>query len=201
MKEDSMATKPLPDQALLLKLLRYEPETGKLFWLPRPLEMFSDHGIGAELNCRNWNRRYANREAFPCASPKGAKGYVQAQIFRGKYQAHRIIWKMVTGEEPDQIDHISGIRADNRFSNLRAVSCAENKRNLGIDKRNKSGCTGVLWHKAAGKWWASIQKDGQRHNLGLYENLENAVRARKAAERRLGFHPNHGRIARPESRP
>lgn len=188
-----MAAKPLPDQVLLLKLLRYEPETGRLFWLPRTPDLFKDGGIGRDAMCRAWNARNAGREAFPCTAPKGARGYVQAQIFKRKYLKHRIIWKLVTGDEPDQIDHINGDKADNRFANLRSVTCAENMRNLARHSHNKSGCTGVFWNDQFDRWQAHITVGGHTRHLGLHRNKDAAIRARKAAERRLGFHPNHGR--------
>lgn len=188
-----MATKPLPDQALLNKLLRYEPETGKLFWRARPIEMFSSGGVGAKATHRTWNSKYAEKEAFPCSKPKGARGYIQAQIFKKKYLAHRIIWKMVTGDDPSLIDHINGDKTDNRFANLRDVSELENGQNLAMHSRNSSGCTGVMWNKQFERWHAFISVMGKRRHLGLYKSKDEAVLARKAGERKYGFHPNHGR--------
>ena len=59
-----MATKPLPSQEVLRQLLRYEPETGKLFWRERTPDMFSADGRDPEWKARNWNSKLAGREAF-----------------------------------------------------------------------------------------------------------------------------------------
>ncbi len=188
-----MAAKPLPDQALLLKLLRYEPETGKLFWRERPIEMFSDGGKGRAKNCSIWNERHAGTEAAPCPSPKGSKGYRLIGLFKSKFLAHRLIWKMMTDDEPPEIDHINGNKADNRFCNLRASDTKDNKRNLRTPTHNKSGTCGVFWNKQLNRWHAHITVNGKTYHLGVHLNKDDAIRARKAGERRFGFHPNHGR--------
>lgn len=188
-----MAIKPLPDQATLLKLLRYEPETGKLFWLARPPEMFSDGGIGRSATHQAWNRRYPDTEAAPCQKPKGARGYRQINLCGRKYLVHRVIWKMVTGQEPPEVDHISGDKADNKWRNLRASDTVANKKNMAMQGRNKSGCTGVFWNNQLSRWQAFISVGKKRKHLGVHKDRDAAIRARKAAERHYGYGPNHGR--------
>lgn len=178
-------TAPLPSQQELQALLRYEPETGKLFWHERPREMFRSNNAWSA-----WNGRYAGSEAF--RTPNGRR-YLVGSINDTMYRAHRIIWRLVTGEEPDEIDHINGDRADNRWSNLRSVTGSENNRNTQIRANNKSGVMGVCWHKQSQKWAAKIRIDGRGMHLGTFPTIEEATAARKAAERRFGFHANHGR--------
>lgn len=116
--------------------------------------------------------------------------------FRGKkYLEHRLIWFLLHGYWPDEIDHINGIRDDNRIENLRAVSKVENLRNQARRVTNTSGVMGVSWHKQARRWQAAIQTGRKRRYLGLFADWFEAVCARKSAENRLGFHPNHGRAA------
>lgn len=182
-----MAAKPLPDQALLLKLLRYEPETGKLYWRERT----DKYGFATRRSYLSWNGKYPGTEAF---TADDGLGYPNGCIMGVGYKAHRIIWKMVTGEEPDCIDHINGDRSDNRFCNLRSVEKAENNRNARTYKSNTSGQPGVHLRKD-GSWVARITVQGRRQNIGSFKTKEDAVRARKAAERKFGFHPNHGRSA------
>ena len=89
---------PSPD--LLRELLRYEPDTGKLFWRERPIEMFT-----ADRHMNAWNARYKNHEAF---TADDGKGYRQGKIFNKATKAHRVIWTIHYGAWPDdQIDHIT----------------------------------------------------------------------------------------------
>lgn len=188
-----MAAKPLPAQSTLLKYLDYSMGTGRFYWRERSVADFSKGGIGAENSCRIWNDRYAGKEAWACGNPKGSRGYVQANFLGKKYLKHRIAWKYVTGEEPDEVDHINGDRTDNRFANLRSVTRAENSKNAAIFGHNTSGCTGVFWNKQCRRWHATIHLKGKTRHLGVFLSKDDAIRARKAGEREMGFHPNHGR--------
>lgn len=188
-----MATNPLPDLSVLLKLLVCNPETGELFWKERDISMFSaDAKHSAEMRMQIWNTKNAGK---PAICSKNPQGYCRGSILRQPVAAHRVIWKMVTGEEPLEIDHINGNRSDNRFCNLRSVTRAANTRNRQIPTHNTSGVIGVS-RRANGKWYAQMRYRGEQFYLGTYDAMEDAVRARKAAERRLGFHPNHGRKCR-----
>ncbi len=177
---------------VLKRLLRYEPETGKLFWRPRTPDMFRNGKHSAEHTCAKWNANNAGKEAFAYVR----NGYKYGVIYRVKYQAHRVIWFMVTGSWPDgQIDHINGNRADNRFENFRCVSHAENGRNQRLPRNNTSGAVGVCWSRFAGKWQASITVGGTKTHIGYFDDFDEAVAARQAKSEEFGFHPNHGRIA------
>lgn len=166
--------------ALLRALLRYESDTGLLFWRERPRHLFT-----LDREHRRWNGRYANRPA----SYKRGNGYLGLFVFRRGLSAHRVAWAVSQGEWPiGDVDHINGVRDDNRISNLRDVTRSENCRNASLSKANKTGATGVTFRR--GKWRASMHI-----HLGLFDTLEEAVAARKEAEERLGYHPNHGRPA------
>ena len=183
-------TKDLPNPELLRKLLRYEPDTGKLFWRERDVDMFSDGKHSAAHNCASWNSRYANREAFTAYF---TNDYKHGCIFGSHYLAHRVIWAMMHDEWPDTIDHINGVPSDNRIKNLRSVSQSENCRNAKRPSNNKSGVCGVCWHKQKNKWAAQIKAGGKQKNLGYFDDFDDAVAARKKAEIKYGFHHNHGR--------
>ena len=110
------------------------------------------------------------------------------------FLAHRLAWMYMYGNfPPDEIDHINGVRDDNRIINLRAVSHAENAKNQRINSTNTSGVTGVSWNKAAQKWKAQVRQDNKTLYFGIYSNFLDAICARKSAEHILGFHPNHGK--------
>lgn len=187
-----MATKTLPDQDVLLQLLRYDADRGKLFWLERAVKWFNDTpNRRAEHTAKIWNLRYAGREAFTAIN---GTGYYSGHVLDWGGTAHRVIWKMETGEDPDQIDHANGIRTDNRWGNLRNVTTATNTRNAKRRTDNSTGHVGVYWYpheRVTGKWLAKISSK----HIGYFDSFDDAVAARKAAEIAHDFHPNHGRAA------
>lgn len=170
----------------LFALLRCEPEVGKLFWLPRPIEIFATpRAFGT------WNTRYAHAEAFTTVY---SQGYRHSKIFERTYQCHRVIWAMVHGAWPEgEIDHINGVRHDNRIKNLREVTRSENQRNKKLSRNNSSGVMGVLRNKRRNKWKATIWADGRLINLGSFDSLEGAKASREKAQAKHGYHKNHGR--------
>lgn len=174
---------------LLRKLLRYEPETGKLFWRARTPDLFNECSQGRERRCAIWNTKFAGKEALSAYERRGS---LHGRIFNKAYKAHRVAWALYNGEWPAQeIDHINHVPDDNRIVNLRCVTGKENCRNLPKRAYNNSGVTGVGWHKSAQKWRARIRAEKEIH-LGLFANIEDAIAARKAAEVKYGYHPNHG---------
>ena len=180
---------------LCRQLLRYEPETGKLFWKPRPVIMFADSpyrgGIRtAEWACNAWNSKWAESEAFTASN---GDGYRVGAICRVNFRAHRVAWAIVHGEWPaDQIDHINGDRSDNRLDNLAPVTNAINHQNEGMPKNNTSGVAGVYWCKHTGKWRALVKVNYKSRCLGRYATIAEAQAARKAELDRLGFAEGHG---------
>lgn len=186
---------PIPSQRELLALLRYDPESGKLFWRARPTSRFPGGGRCSAVGRANrWNAQYAGTEAFSAITANGK--YRKGAIDGRTLMAHRVIFKMLRGYDPVQIDHDNGDGLDNRLCNLFDRTSSQNSRNRAISKANKSGITGVCWAAHVGKWLASIR--GENHkiiHLGFFTDLNAAAAARRAAEKRLGYHPNHGRRA------
>lgn len=82
------------------------------------------------------------------------------------------------------IDHINGDTLDNRRSNLRECTNTENCRNRADNYNNKSGYKGVFWytHCKTPKWVANITVDRKKIHLGYFENIEDAIEARRKAE-------------------
>jgi len=97
-------------------------------------------------------------------------------IIKGKaYLPHRLAWLYMTGKHPDQfIDHINRDSTDNRFSNLREASYAENNRNRSIGKDNTSGYKGVSYHKHNKKYRAEIRVNNISKHLGYFSNPADA---------------------------
>lgn len=186
-----MASKALPPQDVLRQLLSYDPETGRLLWKERGPEWFTSGYHSAETRAKQWNAKNAGKEAFSA----NTVGYRYGAIGNVNYLAHRVIWKLVTGHDPDQIDHISGDRSDNRWLNLRDVNETQNKRNMSIPSHNTSGAVGVSYDASRGRWSAYITLGNKKVSLGRHDSFEAALAARKCAEAGHGFHENHGRAA------
>lgn len=185
-----MAHKSLPSPDVLRQLLKYDPDTGRLFWRRRGVEWFRDGNQSAERSASIWNGKFAGKEAMTCVSD----GYRTGNILSKMHRAHRVAFAMHYGSWPiDQIDHIDGNRANNRIENLRDVSNETNGRNAKRIATNMSGVTGVCWNKRDRRWLAYIRVHDVKHHLGEFQIFDDAVRARKAAEATYGFHPNHGR--------
>lgn len=170
--------KPLPSIEHLRQRLRYEPETGKLFRLD------------CEGMPQQWRTRWVGKEAFTSV---GGSGYFQGWIGGALHTAHRVAWAIHHGKWPtDQIDHINGVKTDNRITNLREVSNQQNQQNATMRKNNTSGVTGVYWYKDGKKWHAQIRVGKKRMHLGYFDTLEEAAAVRKQADVQYGYSERHG---------
>lgn len=110
--------------------------------------------------------------------------------------AHRVAWFLFHNKEPEgEIDHINGVRSDNRICNLRDVDRKTNAKNHKVRKDNFSGIRGVDWHPLCNKWQVRIQVDGVRKVLGYFSDLEEAKQVKMDAELEAKFHKNNGRIS------
>ena len=170
-----MADKPIPTPDELRQLLKYEPETGKLFWKERPVWMFAESKLGAKAQCDTWNSRRAGTEAFTAIS---VNGYRRGRVLKVNQQAHRVIWAIVTGAWPAQdIDHINRDRTDNRFCNLREVSRSQNLCNSSANKNSTSRFIGVSKRSRDNRWIAQVKCNGTQRFLGSFDDEEAAARA------------------------
>lgn len=158
-------------QARLKELLHYDPETGTFTWrLTR-----TGQGLKGSI-----------------AGSRTREGYNAICIEGKTYKAHRLAFFYMLGEWPIQSDHINHIRHDNRWCNLLSVTNKQNARNRTINSKNTSGHMGVSFNKQTSQWAAYIKVDQKRIHLGLHDDKSDAITARKAAEIKYGFHPNHG---------
>lgn len=185
-----MAMKPLPDQDLLRQLLDYDPATGILTWKPRPPEMFLGERLTHKHASKIWNSRFSGNHAF---NSHHRSGYRFGRLGGTNFMAHRIIWKMVHGFDPKDIDHISGDKADNRLINLRAVGKLGNAKNMPRPSNNTSGHIGVYFCKCTSRWRVELIANGKKIRVGRFDTLEEAATARRKAALAHGFHRNHGR--------
>lgn len=106
-------------------------------------------------------------------------GYAMRSLGRGNYQSMHSYLMPVAA--PLITDHIDGDQLDNRESNLRAVTKAQNAMNSKIFSHNKSGHKGVCRHKN-GRWRAFIMVNQRQIHLGHFKKMEDAIAARKQGE-------------------
>jgi len=169
-------------QSYLKECLHYCPETGVFTWLKRPRDHFK-----TERYCKNWNVQFSGKVA---GAPDKSKRtfYIRIGLNSKKYRAHRLAWLYQYGELPkNQIDHIDGDGTNNKISNLRDVTQSENQRNSRLPLNNTSGVKGVTWLKSRQKWVAHLQLNGRKKHLGCFDTVEDAEKARKDAELKLGY--------------
>jgi hypothetical protein len=167
-----MSKTNLPSPEVLRKIMRYEPDTGKLFWLERSPSLFGPCTQGAQRAANVFNSRYANKEAFTSACKRG---YMRGRIFMTNAYAHRVAWCLYYGGWPSiEVDHINQNKSDNRISNLRLATPSENRCNRGKQKNNKSGFKGVKKSATEGKWVSYIRANGKCYYIGTFPSKNEA---------------------------
>ena len=178
--------KPEPSVEILEELFEYNPETGFVINKHRPIEYFKTKNAYSAFNTHQAGKRAGSvKDSFRRIS-----------LFKKFYPEHRLIWALYYKEWPSKkmvIDHINGDPFDNRIDNLRLVTHRENSMNRRLSCNNKSGVIGVHYYSSREQWQAQITSQGKKINLGRFDNFDDAVKARKDAEIKFGFHENHGR--------
>jgi hypothetical protein len=181
--------KKLLTQERLRQVLDIDLGAGVLVWKERGIEGFS-----SERSRRSWNAKNAGKVAGSIDG-RVKHGYRIIGIDGALYAAHRLVWFYAHGQMPAQtIDHIDGNKLNNALANLRDVSQRDNCRNRAVRRDSKTGVTGVII-KPSGRYQAQIGLGGRTRPIGTYETLEAAQAARKHADRKYGYHENHGRIS------
>lgn len=165
---------PCPD--IVRQLLRYDEESGHMFWRQRAEDFFARTAKRSpQASCSMWNGRHAGKRAFTAIQ---GDGYLCGGIFGTVYLAHRVAWCIFYGQWPvNQIDHKNRNRQDNRISNLRDATHSDNARNVTSAKLSSSQYLGVSWHKPTQKWQASIWTGERKKHLGLFHSERLAAEA------------------------
>lgn len=157
-------------QERLKEIISYDPETG-IF------------------------RQLQYRRGWPAGRITGnvsGSGYLRVRADNVCYQAHRLAWLYMTGSFPSAlVDHIDRDKLNNRWTNLREATHAQNNQNRVKSSASTSGHIGVSWSKTEKKWLARIGIDRKKLVLGSYINFEDAVQAYAAAKAKYHtFSPN-----------
>ena len=140
-----------------------------------------------------WRKSGSGRKSDLVAGSINSKGYARITLDGATYYTHHLAILYVFGYTPEMVDHKNRNRSDNAITNLRYADHEINNKNKGKQSNNKSGVTGVTWHTRTGKWMAGIKHNKKSYNLGYFDKIEDAIKARQVAELKFGFHPNHGK--------
>ena len=160
----------------LRNLIRYEPDTGRLFWLSRPASAFSaSKSRSAAHVAALWNSRYAGTPALDAECNGYRHGHIGGRIYR----AHRVCVAIHYGRWPNlPVDHINGDKSDNRICNLREATRVQNGLNRGLNFNNTSGCRGVSWVNRKKTWAVRVSVPGVgRKTVGYFKSYEKATEA------------------------
>jgi hypothetical protein len=149
---------PLPCASVLHELFLYDPESGIL------------------TNRKSRSGRGGIKPAGGEAGTLSKRGYRRVMVNYKLAYVHRVIWVMVHGQAPkDFIDHINGVKNDNRLVNLRECSGGDNRRNIGKLSNNTSGFKGVSKRRTKKKpWVASAYVNGCTFTIGTFDTPEEA---------------------------
>ncbi len=116
-----------------------------------------------------------------------SNGYITLCLDRKRYQGHVVAWALYYGEWPSNlcdIDHIDGVRDNNRKENLRLITHSQNTGNTHrLSPTNTSGATGVYFNIITGKWRAYIMKNYRQIYGGEYDTQQEAISARLELKR------------------
>lgn len=137
------------------ELFDYNQLTGELFWKVGKSNVPAGQLVG---------NLYRN--------PRRGKYVLQVGVDGKTYYCHRIIYLWVTGKLPAEIDHIDGNPMNNKFSNLRDATHAQNSRNSGLRRDNKIRLKGVRVQLRTGKYESHITVGGKQIHLGTFPTPE-----------------------------
>lgn len=172
----------MPTQKYLKECFSYNKTDGLLTWIDRPQKHFKTKQAWKAFNS-NFSGTIAG-----CVSKRG---YRVLTMDCKRHYAHRLIYIFCNGSLSNQVDHIDGVRDNNKLSNLRDVGSIDNLKNKRINHNNKSGIPGV--RRVSNCFTVSIgaTKNGY---IGTFNDFFEACCARKSAENSHSYHKNHGRV-------
>lgn len=155
-----------PTHQQVVEALHYDKESGEFRWA------ISARGIAAGK----------------VAGFVNAEGYRVIKIGRQAHMAHRLAWFLSNGVWPEaEIDHINGVKTDNRLCNLREATRSINSQNKRAAQANNKSCglLGVTWNKQHRKWQSKIMVNKTLHHVGLFDDANVAHSAYLAKKREL----------------
>ena len=171
------------------ELYRYDFDTGCVIKNLLPESYFSTiQGYKAHKT------RFANKPCGSISRTNSGKAYIQINNGGERLLAHRVVWILVNNEIPCCVDHIDGDGTNNKIENLRNTTLSGNARNQKISRANTTGVTGVYLNKQSKTYpyRAFIKMNKKIISLGTFRTIDEAALARGEANKKYGFHENHG---------
>lgn len=179
-----MKPRELPSIDELLELFVVDLILGTLTWKERPSYHFATDASEALYKKQRLHKQAGS------VRKDGNTYYLSVTIYGVAYPAHRILYKLRTGEEPEKIDHLDGNGLNNRADNIVASDSVHNAQNCRKNSKNTSGFVGV--NKQDGKWCARISVNGVEKYLGSFVEFNDVVLARSREMELHQFSKRHG---------
>lgn len=155
----------------LKSILKYDPETGIFTWITNKSSA-KQGDIAGSLN---------------------AKGYLRISINKKSHRNQRLAYFYMNERWPlGDVDHINGVKTDNRWANLREVTKSQNNQNRPKQSNNSSGYKGVSYKKSLDKWRAKIGVNKRVIELGFFDTKEMAYLAYCDAAKK--YHKEYNRL-------
>ena len=146
----------------LEKVLRYDANTGLLYWT-----VFI----------------YRIKKPGDLAGHQNKSGYIEIRFDRKTYHAHRIAWYLHTGNDPGvlQVEHVDTNRTNNKIENLRLATALQNSWNKSKRAGTSPQYKGVAFYARHGNWISQIRANGKTTHIGYFTDEREAGEAYNAA--------------------
>jgi len=128
-----------------------------------------------------WSRSFGRAKGGSVAGSVSFYGYLTVRMDRKLYQASRLVFLIVHGYLPPEVDHMDNNPLNNKPSNLRAATRSENMRNTRSSKNSTSKYLGVHFDKALGRWRSRIYINGKGVHLGCFHDEVDAAKSYDSA--------------------
>ena len=139
-----------------------------------------------------WKFSTGRVAAFSKAGSLGSHGYFQVKLMGKIYLVHRLIYTLINGQIPNNVDHIDGNKTNNKIENLRSCTQSENRMNACRSTSNKIGIKGVCWSKSNKCWRVQVKKQSKKVYDAFFDDLELAeFVAIEARNKHHGFFSKH----------
>lgn len=153
----------------LRQLVRLDPETGRLYWIERGPEWFTDGAHTAAHSCAKWNAAHAGK---PALGSVNGSGYRHGSLLGRTVTAARAVFALANGRWPrPEVDHRDGDKTNDRPGNLREATRVQQCRNMGSARNSTSRFRGVSADRRSGRWQVQCTSaEGRRTTLGTFQD-------------------------------